>query len=332
MRSTRRLAVLAVATVSISLAAACGGDDSAGDPPATDATTAPDETTATEQSSTPDETAAPDATSGDSTDGTSGGGGSVELLDAGVEDGRIQLPGIAEVGQTGSGSATINVDLSVSGSGIAQDVSLGLILGYDANVVEADERGYTAETEITETDVSEAPEGADLSTLESLVGVRYRQTFAADGEAGALELANADELTPEQTEAFEQFGSGLSSAAALAYPAEPIGIGARWTSTAVVESEGFEAEVDYNYELVEVDGTSYLIDLTYDEDIDQEVDQGGTALQAKGNVNGSGSVRGSVDNPLQTTTEITQDFALDFEGDGETLQMEMNVEVLLENE
>ncbi len=214
---------------------------------------------------------------------------------------------------------------------MGEDVTIGIVLGYDAEIVEADDAGYVSETTITDAELVEAPEGVDLSTFEAIIGVQYRQTFGADGTAGEIELVNEDELTAEQITAFEQFGSSINSAAALAFPAEPVGEGAQWISTTAIASQGIEVEVDYEYELLEVDGSNYVLDITYDEDLDTEIEQGGQTGQLTGTVDGTGSVQGSADNPLLTTTELTQGFDFTVEADGQTIDVQMNIEVLLEN-
>ena len=175
------------------------------------------------------------------------------------------------------------------------------------------------------------PKGSTSSAFEGIVGVRYRQSFGADGTAGEIELVNEDELTPEQIAAFEQFGSSINSAAALAFPGEPVGEGAQWVSTTEIASQGIEVEVDYEYELVELDGSDYVLDITYEEELDTEIDQGGQTGELTGTVNGTGSVRGSADNPLLTNTELNQGFDFSVEADGQTVDVQMNIEVLLEN-
>jgi hypothetical protein len=354
----RHLAVLSAAVL-ISAGAACGGDDdSSDDRPETTAsaatsaaaTTVPLDTTEpttegttedtiesttddTTESTTDDTTElttedTSESTSGDTSEDSAPASGNLELIDAGSEDGRIQLPGTASVGDTGSGSATVNVDVT----GFGEDVSLGVVMRYDAEIVEADDDGYVSETTITEAEVLDAPADADLSTFEGIVGVTFNQSFSNDGRPGEIMLANEDELTDEQIEAFEQFGSSINSAAALAFPTEPVGVGARWTSTTSIESQGIEFAVDYQYELTEVNGSDYVLALTYDEDLDTEVEQGGQTAQLTGTITGTGSVDGSTEDLLSNSTELVQDLDFTIDAGSESLDVQVNVEVLLENQ
>lgn len=254
--------------------------------------------------------------------------GPVELQSAGAEAGRIELPGSAEVGQTGSASVLVDLTLAISGAGIDQEVPVGIRFDYDSEIVEADADGYVAESVVTGSDVIEAPKGTDPDELgiEDLVGVRFRQAFGADGTGGDLELVNDAELSDDQRAAFDDFGGDLESTS-FEYPAEPVGVGATWTSVKEVASEGFDVEVTYHYELTAIDGDEYAIDISYDEDIDQHVDADGVDADVTGTLVGGGTSTGSVSNPLATAASITQDFDVDFDSDDQSMTMVMKVAV-----
>ena len=254
--------------------------------------------------------------------------GAVEVQSTGDESGRIQLPGTAEVGQTGSASVMVDLSLKLSGAGVDQEVPVTLRIDYDSEVVEADDDGYTTESEITGSEVLAAPDGADADDLgiEDLVGVKFREGFTADGTGGDLELVNDDELTDAQRSAFDDFSGDLETTS-FDYPNEPVGVGATWTSVTGVESEGFDVDVTYHYELTAIDGDEYAIDISYDEDIDQHVDADGVDADVKGTLNGGGTSTGSVSNPLATAASITQDFDVSFDSDDQSMTMVMKVAV-----
>jgi hypothetical protein len=137
-------------------------------------------------------------------------------------------------------------------------------------------------------------------------------------------------LTNAQRRAFDQYIAQLAPAA-IAYPSEPVGPGARWRATQPVSAQGFTFAITYEYELTSVEGDSYQIDITYDQDIDEEVEQGGQTGQMQGSVTGNGRTSGSLTNPLLLNSSVRQDFDVDIEsGGGEQLEMTMDVRVDME--
>lgn len=283
---TRRAPVAALALGSLVMAACGGGDD--------------DDTTVT--------------------------AGGIEVTSFGSETGRIQLPGTAEVGQTGSSSVSVSTSVDLSGP-VDQSVSVAVRLELATEVVSADADGYVVEAEYTGGETLDAPPEADLDAISNIVGVRYRQSFAADGTGGEPELIDEGSLTDAQRTAFEEFGAE-AQATSFAFPAELLGEGATWTATSTIESQGLEIDVPYEYELTSVDGDNYEIDVTYDTDVDEQMSLDGVGdVDATGSVTGGGTLRGSVTNPLLQASTIDQEMDLDLDADGEVLSMVVNIAI-----
>jgi Family of unknown function (DUF6263) len=343
IRLRRRPAALLAILAPLALAlGACGDDDDSAaesTTPASAAGSTPDSTTPVSAAgSTPDSTT-PASAAGSTPDSTTppsgstapaGGGDGVEVLDPGSESGRIELPGTAEVGQSGTGSATISIDLAMEGPGVSQEVPLSLRIDTDAEVVDVTDSGYVAGTTIRKAKLLDAPADLDPASIEAIAGVTYRQEFAADGTPGEIEVTNADELSNQQLQAFDEFASQLNTAA-LAYPPEPVGVGARWKSTQPVQGEGFDVDITYEYELTAIEGDTYTVEIHYDQDIDDDIQQGGQSAHLAGTVTGGGTTSGSVANPLLVNTSIDQNFDVDIESDGDQIAMTMDVSVELKS-
>lgn len=251
----------------------------------------------------------------------------VELNEPGSEDGRRQLPGTGEVGQRAAGTIDIDTTVALDGGGTNEDVAIGVRLAYDAEIVEAEESGaYVSELTITDASIDGADSGEVDLDVASLVGVTLRQRFAADGTGGDVELANEPELTEAQRTAFDAFAGELT-ASTVAYPAEPVGVGATWRTTVRVEREGFELPINYDYELVELEGDEYTIEVRYDQDIDDEIEADGQSAAVSGTLSGGGTVNGSASNPLLTTSSLTQDLDMTIDADGQSLDMGMDIRV-----
>jgi hypothetical protein len=252
--------------------------------------------------------------------------GPAEVSDAGATEGRIQLPGTTEVGHTASASAQVDILLAIDGSGVNEEIPVSLRLDYDAEVVEADAEGYVVENEFTAAEVLDAPDGADLSSVEDLVGVRYRETFNADGTSDETELVDEENLTAAQQDAYEEFGSQVESTA-FDYPDEPVGLGATWSAVTTIEQQGFDLAVTYHYELTALDGDDYTITISYDEEIDDSVSVDGTDADLRGRLSGGGEASGTVGNPLAQAVTIGQDLDMDIDADGQSVSMALQVTV-----
>ena len=187
--------------------------------------------------------------------GDSGGadatGRPVEVQSAGAESGRIQLPGTAGVGQTGSASVLVDISLQVSGIGMDEALPVSLRIDYDSEIVEADDEGYVSESVVTASEVLEAPDGADQDDLgiEDLVGVQVPGGVRPRRDRrGTSSCFDEDDLTDARHAAFDDFGGDLETTW-FDYPSEPVGEGATWTAVTEIESEGLEVAVTYHYEL-----------------------------------------------------------------------------------
>jgi hypothetical protein len=250
--------------------------------------------------------------------------GDVEVTDLGAEAGRIQLPGDAEVGQSATTSMQVLTDVGLSGP-IDQETSVAVRLDVTTVVVEVDEDGgYVVEAEFIDAAALDAPDGADLSSLADIVGIRFRQAFPADGTTGDPEVLDEASLTPAQRAAFEELGGNVQSAS-FAYPDEPVGEGATWTAWSTIASQGLEVDVPYEYELVSLHGNAYEIEVSYRADVDERMTFSGERAHVTGTVAGGGRTSGTIDNPLGQASTIRQELDFDIEIDGETLSMSLDI-------
>ncbi len=64
-----------------------------------------------------------------------------------------------------------------------------------------------------------------------------------------------------------------------------------------------------------------MIDVTYDSPVDTEID----GMDVTGQISGTGSITGAVDNPLELAYEIEQDADVSAEVDGDSLDMQMTI-------
>jgi len=245
----------------------------------------------------------------------------VSLLEAG-EGETITLPVPYAVGQSASTSATFDTSLDLSGAGTDETITFAFRLDLTSTVTEVDEDGGSVVTStIDGVEWIERAEGVDDSIAEDVAGVTYAESFDVSGVSESRELVDDDELTADQRPAAEEF-IGQSSVA-FSFPGEPVAAGATWTSDTTVESNGMEFPATYQYELVSLDAESYVIDVTYDSPVDTEVD----GTDVSGQISGSGTITGAIDNPLEVDFELEQDASISAADGGESMDMQMTITI-----
>lgn len=234
----------------------------------------------------------------------------------------IQFPIAYEVGQTTTQTGRFSTEMGGSLLG-GQSLTVDFEMALSSEVTEVDEDGGgVMQITFDSTEVLEAPAGADLSTLDDLVGVTYTQEFDADGELGDIELVDEDELTDGQRDAFEEFGS-QAQAASVTFPDEAVAVGATWSEETEIESEGIEIPMTFEYELVALDAEIYTLEMTATSDFSDEID--GTDVE--GEVLATGTVVGRRDNPLAMSVVQNQQISMDADGQG---NLDLTIELSLE--
>lgn len=233
----------------------------------------------------------------------------------------VLLPPAPQVGQQGRNQIGVIVGISIDG----ESVKVGFDATADAEITAVTpDGGYTAHTTIVEMELSDASEGVDAGDfdLDELVGVQYEQDFSP---SGAIENSNIVDLASMDKDAAalaEEFVAS-SQTVVISYPDEPVGVGAKWSSEVLVESDGFSVPVTYEFEITDITDGRYSMTLTYAADIDQDV-QGASVT---GTLTGGGTVTGSVDNLLDQALDLDQDMMITVGTGGDSMDMSMTVEI-----
>lgn len=231
----------------------------------------------------------------------------------------IQFPIAYEVGQSAVQRGTFTTEMGGSALG-GRSISLAFSMDMSSTVTEVDDDGGgVMEITFDGVELIDAPAGAELDTIEHLVGLTYIQEFEADGELGDLELVDEDELTPEQLAAADQFGSQVQSAAVV-YPEEAVTVGSSWTDETEIEAEGVTVPITFEYELVALDAETYTLEMTAESTFSDRLQ--GTDVD--GEILASGTVVGSRTNALAVSVEMAQDMSMEAEGQG-TITLDLGV-------
>ncbi len=204
------------------------------------------------------------------------------------------LPGPTSVGQTASLSAAISVATSGGFGGPGGvDGSVGLMLTTSIAVTAVNPDGsYTRQTTIQSLNVVDAPAGADAKLgYDTLVGTTFEQQISANGTP--IDSSLGDGLTGEQ----RVLGQGIvdaMDAMVIGFPSTPVSVGSSWTAPGRVGLATIVVPVTYQCRLTSISGDSYTVEVSYAQDVDANASAG----TMSGTLSGSGTLNGSVSNPL----------------------------------
>jgi hypothetical protein len=249
----------------------------------------------------------------------------VVLEDAGDQANAITLPAPARVGQIAESTTALDMHIALGGA-LSTQVDAGIEIAMTSEVTEvAADGAYVALTTLHRVDVTDIPAGADEADVPcvGVSGLRIEQRFDAAGNAVSTEPV--DDLGPVEAACVEQLAS-TESQTAVVFPRQPVGPGASWSADLVTVNEGVEVPVTYHYTLTAVSGGEYSIDATLEAEF--EMAEGGVAVA--GTMTGSGTITGSVDNPLVTSPSF--DIAMEMESDAGdfTMDLDMGIDVQAE--
>lgn len=200
----------------------------------------------------------------------------------------IQLPAAAEVGQQARTDATIQT--TIDGGA----VSLHLITSSAVTNVGGD-GSYTAHSVIEAIEVTNAPASADVTSwgFDRVEGSSYDRAYAATGEP----LTNAMRSVSAQSLVLDTV-----SMVSLGFPSGPVVVGDSWTFDGRIASDGMTFDIAYQCRLAGVAGGAYSVDLSYADVFSVAVDDG----VAEGTISGTGTLNGSLSNPLVIWGGINQ--------------------------
>ena len=242
----------------------------------------------------------------------------------GDQSNAITLPAPAAVGQTGQSTIAMNMDLGLEGGGMSTAFGVGLEMSMTTEVTEVlADGGYVAHTTLDSVEVSDLPEDSEEAEFPcvGMTGIELEQSFDAAGNSTSMEPVGSGLGSAEST-CIEQLSS-TQSQATVVYPDEPIGPGATWSADIVTENQGIEVPVTYHYTLTEVRDGRFTIQTTLDSDFDVEQD----GIVGTGNMSGSGTSSGAVDNPLDSAASFTMALDMVSDIDGEDMTMTFNVDI-----
>jgi hypothetical protein len=207
----------------------------------------------------------------------------------------VSLPAPPVVGQ----QAEVGAQVAHSTAAGRFEVSVSMSTAVTA--VNAD-ASYTTRSTIGTVDVHVGAEIAGDGV--NALGTRsFEQSFTSTGTAipEASVLIDAASMTPEQQESGQALVDAMSMVS-VGFPAEPVAVGASWTSAGAVGSHGTVIPVTFQCRLTALDASTYTMEVSYAESFSQPSDAG--TIEAT--MAGWGTITGSVSNPLEVLATLNQ--------------------------
>lgn len=192
----------------------------------------------------------------------------------------VQLPAPAAVGQASSTETAIQTTL--------EGGPVSLLVSTSSSVTSVNDDGsYVAQSVIDSVAVTNAPASADIAAwgFGRLQGVSFEQGYAATGVpiSGGSRAVDAETLVLDSV-----------AMASVGFPADPVVVGDSWNVNRRIGNEGTVFTVTYQCRLASVVGGTYTVDVSYAENFTAYVDGG----VVEGTISGSGTLSGSLANPL----------------------------------
>jgi hypothetical protein len=192
----------------------------------------------------------------------------------------VELPAPAAVGQRAIADATVATTID-GGTATLRLVTSSSIIDV------GDDGSYTARSLIESVEVTNAPASADVTSwgLDDLEGTSFDRLYDPSGAPVTL---------TRRSPAPRSFVLDSMSMVSLGFPTSPIEVGDSWTVTGRIASEGMTFGVTYRCRLKSVSDVAYDVDVSYAEGFTITLPSG----TAEGTISGTGTLRGSLLNPL----------------------------------
>jgi len=200
----------------------------------------------------------------------------------------VELPAPAAVGQAALTETAIQTTI---GGG-----PVSLVFTMSSAVTDVDNDGsYVARSVIDSVAVTNAPASADVSAwgFDRLQGVSFDQRYASTGTPIASQSGVVD------AQSLLRDSVGIVS---VGFPTEPVTIGDSWQVEGRIRSESLVVPVTYQCRLVSVVDDTYVLDVSYAQNFSAAVANG----VAEGTISGTGTLGGSLANPLVVSGGLNQ--------------------------
>lgn len=235
----------------------------------------------------------------------------VLLLNAGSSN-RLILPVAYEVGDTATTAITIDFGIEVD----ELSERGGIVLEMTQTVTEVHDERATVEIVVDDarTTGNVAGDPEIERQLDELIGVPLVSDVSAGGTlAGEIRRVDGGEVPEFFAEQMAQVETAVD------FPTEPVGVGAVWTSTSTIESNGITVEADTRYDLIAVTADEYVVEITQLIPVDERVD----GQRIEGLIDATGRMTIDRDNPLDT--DLSYDQSSVFEADGLEFSVELTM-------
>ncbi len=295
----RRTAALAAAAVAVLALAGCSSDDAepqqGSRPVGGDATSAPTGDASSRSTAMP--------TTSD-VEVLDTGNGDRRLLEVEVEDGHVERT---------TASMRLTMDY---GTG---KVTLPLTMPFTTTVTGVEDDGFTADVVYGRASVESGslPEGTEPMVAQAMDLIEGTTAHVSYGRNGILRSSEL-ELGADAPDLVARVLDNLASqsfAVAVPFPDEEVGVDARWRAETTMQIGGVEAVVTSTYQLTELSGDGYVVEVTAEQTADPgPAVGGGTIIESVSSGGGTVTGRTGLVAPARAVTTIDGHSTVDVGG------------------
>ncbi len=265
-----------------------------------------------------------------------------KLLQAGAEP-RKALRLNPKVGDKQTSTMTLKMSMAI-GEGEAMKMPL-IKMAMDTTVKSASETEIAYETVMTDVSLAEDTDAmpqmveAMKATMGGLKGMTVLGTMSKRGISKNVEVKATGEMTPQTRQAMEQMKDTFRNSG-VAFPEEPIGVGAEWEVKQKVKSQGMTLDQTTVYELVSLEGERFTAKTTLTQDAANQAIENPAMPEMKMDLvkltsKGGGDVTAQLSKlmPSQVTTKMRNETEMAV-GTGDqknTMTMVMNLDLQMES-
>lgn len=204
-----------------------------------------------------------------------------------------------------------------------------MLMGFEATIDEVTD-DEIAMSFVYDKAEFESDDPALAGALDSMVGLTGTITTTRNGAFvdGSVDTSGLDPMLAQATGQLDAQLEQLTQP----LPTEPVGVGAVWTTTTAIDSNGVVFCSVATYRLTEFDGDSYALETEVAQQAEPTTieDQSATIEVIEGSGSGSGTSAGSLTFPMAITGQSTASNSILLQVDDGTDQAEVGTEVSLE--
>lgn len=234
---------------------------------------------------------------------------------------------LLDVEEGHSETSVMTLDQTIDAGQVVDAPPIELTLTNEVTAVSDDEIEVLTTYDAARVTEPEDPSASAIETaLDDITGLTSTSTFSRSGELLESNIDIPAGLTGPARQTVEQLGD-QSQSLTVAFPAEELGVGARWTATSALELNGVTVQQETTYELTALDGDDYEISVEVTQEFEEGEADGFDVESGQGTT--SGTISGTIGNlsPSAARSTGTNRISVSADGQSQTVTTDTDLRV-----